>query len=150
MNKRTKTLLSTGAVLGALVLLLVAPATAQTNATYYNNSSGVVQSDSPENATFENILDMAVSLSPSLIGTGEQDPSKTGFEGVLLTGLVYGGSTVVAMAATSVGPIGGSILGVLVSYGFVDLGFAPDWIKPLLLLGIGALAFLMFRRVVDN
>jgi len=135
------------AVIVAVALVAVIPAA---GADYYNNSSGVVQSDGPENATLENILDAAVSLSPSLIGTGEQDPSNTGFQGFLLTGLVYGGVTVAAMAGTGIGMVGGSILGIFASYAFVDLGYAPAWIKPLLLIGVGTAAFLMFRRVVDR
>jgi len=55
-----------------------------------------------------------------------------------------------AMAGTGVGAIGGSILGVVAAYGFVDLGFAPEWLKPLLLIGVGTLAFVMFRRVLDR
>jgi hypothetical protein len=42
------------------------------------------------------------------------------------------------------------VLGILASYAFIDLGYAPVWIKPLLLIGVGAAAFLMFRRVVDR
>jgi len=117
---------------------------------YYENESGVVQSDGPQNATLDNILDAAVSLTPTLIGTGEQDPSNTGFQGFLLTGLVFGGVAVAAMAGTGIGAVGGSILGIFASYAFVDLGYAPVWIKPLLLMGIGTIAFLMFRRILDT
>jgi len=139
-------------IIGFMIVLAfgLAGVAAGQNASYYNNSSGVVQSDGPENATLENVLDAAVSLSPSLIGTGEQDPSNTGFQGFLLTGLVYGGVTVAAMAGTGIGMVGGSILGIFASYAFVDLGYAPGWIKPLLLIGVGTAAFLMFRRVVDR
>lgn len=144
-----RTLIALVAVIVAVALVAVIPAAGQ-NASYYNNSSGVVQSDGPENATLDNILDAAVSLSPSLIGTGEQDPSNTGFQGFLLTGLVYGGVTVAAMAGTGIGMVGGSILGIFASYAFVDLGYAPGWLKPLLLIGVGTAAFLMFRRVVDR
>jgi len=140
-----------GAVVMVVGVLAIGSATAQTNATYYNNSSGVVQSSGPSNATLDNILDQAVSLSPSLIGQpGVKDPSGTGFQGVLLTGLVFAGVATAAMAGTGIGAVGGSVLGVFASYAFVDLGFAPPWIKPLLLLGIGTLSFLMFRRIVDT
>ncbi len=139
-----------GVVAGMVALALVStallgPVAAQ--AGYYNNSSGVVQSDVPENTTLENILDLAVELSPSLFGVGEQDPSGSGFQGVLLVGLVFAGVSGGLIGAAGVGPIGGTILGSLVSYGLVDLGFAPQWVKPLLLFGIGTLAFVMFRRL---
>jgi hypothetical protein len=147
MIRNTQTVVALVAVIVAVALVAVIPAA---GADYYNNSSGVVQSDGPENATLDNILDAAVSLSPSLIGTGEQDPSNTGFQGFLLTGLVYGGVTLMAMAGVGIGAVGGSVLGILASYAFIDLGYAPVWIKPLLLIGVGAAAFLMFRRVVDR
>jgi len=131
--------------LGLVTTLLLGPAAAQ--AGYYNNTSGVVQSDVPEDATLENILDLAVELSPSVFGVGEQDPSGSGFEGVLLVGLAFGGVSAMMIGAAGVGPIGGTILGSLVSYGLVDLGFAPQWAKPMLLFGIGVLAFVMFRRI---
>jgi len=116
---------------------------------YYNNSSGVVNDDTPENATLDNMIGLFVELSPSIIGTGDQDPSGTGFQGILLVGLVYGTVTVGAMMGTGIGAIGGSILGILTSYGLVDLGYAPAWIKPLLLFGVGVVAFVMFQRIFE-
>jgi len=132
----------------ALLVIGAAVATPAAGQSYYNNSTGIVSSDSPRNATLSNIVDVAVSVSPTLIGTGEQDPSGTGFEGVLLTGIVFAGSALAAMARTRVGPVGGAILGAVVSYGLVDLGYAPAWVKPLLLFGIGAIVFVSFRRVL--
>jgi outer membrane lipoprotein SlyB len=137
-----------GALVAVALLALTAPSVAQ-NATYYNNSSAVVQTDSPSEANLTTIVDAAVSLSPSLIGTGEQDPSGTGFQGILLTGLVFGGVALGSMAGTRIGAVGGTVLGSFVSYAFVDLGYAPAWLKPLLLIGIGTVAFLMFRRVLE-
>jgi len=135
------------AAVGGFVFVMSSGASAE--ADYYNNSSGVVQPDVPNNATLQNILELAVELSPNLIGTGEQDPSGTGFQGILLTGLAFAGATVASIIGVGVGPIGGSIIGAMVSYGLVDLGFAPPWIKPLLLFGIGTLAYIGFRRVLD-
>lgn len=137
-----------GALLLSVLLLGLVPSGAA--ADYYNNSSAAVSSSSPSNATLENILYQAVSLSPDLIGTGQQDPSGTGFQGVLLIGVIFAMSSLGMMAGTRVGPIGATILGSAVSYGLVDLGFAPVWIKPLLLFAIGAVCVIMFRRVLGE
>lgn len=129
---------------------LVAVGTATPQVDYYNNSSGVVQSNVSSNATFDNILDLAVGLSPSFIGTGDVDPSGTGFEGVLLIGLVFATVSLGTMLETRVGPMGGLVVGTIVAYGLVDAGFAPPWVKPLLLFGIGGLAVAAFRRVIQQ
>lgn len=139
----------------AAVLLVVAAAIAPVaghaaaDVDYYNNSSSVVNSSSPANATLPNIIDTAISIAPTFIGTGEQDPSGTGFEGVLLVGVSYAGVALLAIGGAGVGPVGGSVLGAVISYGLVDLGFAPPWVKPLLLFGIGMLAIIGFRRVIQ-
>jgi hypothetical protein len=137
----------------ALVLLVACAACplaagAAADVDYYNNSSDYVSSDSPENATFANLLDAAISIAPTFIGTGDVDPSQTGFEGVLLVGLAYASVAFVAIGAAGVGPVGGTVLGSVVAYGLVDLGFAPEWVKVLLLFGIGMLAIIAFRRVI--
>jgi hypothetical protein len=147
MGKQEYGALIVVAVLISGLLLAVGSATA---AGYYNNSTGVVQDDTPQNATLKNIVEIVVDLSPSIIGAGEQDPSNTGFQGFLLVGLAYGGATVAAIIGAGVGPIGGSILGSVIAYGLVDLGFAPPWFKPLLLFFVGILGFMAFRRVVDS
>lgn len=148
MNKHKRR--SVGLAAGFLALAIVvtsimSPVAAQG---YYNNSSGVVVDDTPENATLSNIVSLAVDLSPSLFGVGEQDPSGTGFQGFLLVGLVFAGVSAGMIGGAGTGPIGGLVLGSLVSYGLVDLGFAPAWIKPLLLFGVGLLAFVAFQRVL--
>lgn len=133
-----------------LVALIAAPLAGAVAADvdYYNNSSSVVNSSSPANATFDNIIDQAVTIAPTFIGTGEQDPSGTGFEGILLVGVTYAGTALLAIGGAGVGPVGGSVLGAAVSYGLVDAGYAPPWVKPLLLFGIGMLAIIGFRRVI--
>lgn len=141
-----------GVVVGFLLLgALVAsfPPAAANHGGYYNNSSSVVQQDTPKNATLDNILGLAVDLAPSVIGTGEQERSGTGFEGILLTGIAFGGVSLAVMAGTGLGAVGGTILGLITSYGLVDLGYAPEWIKVILLFGLGTLIFLGARRVLD-
>lgn len=120
------------------------------DADYYNNSSGVVQPDSPENVTLDTIVGLAVDLAPSFIGTGEQDPSASGFQGVLLTGTALAFVAVGAMVGTGIGTVGGTILGLTVSYGLVDAGFAPPWIKPLLLFGLGVVVFISIRKAIEG
>jgi len=66
----------------------------------------------------------------------------------LLVGLIFATVSMGTMIETRIGPIGGLVVGTIVAYGLVDAGFAPPWVKPLLLFGIGALAFVAFQRVV--
>lgn len=138
------------AVLGVVLLagLLVGPASVAADADYYNNSSRVVQGDAPADATLDNILGLFVDLSPDIIGTGERDPSGTGFQGVLLTGLMWAGALAGAMIGTGVGPVGGGVVATTLAYGLVDAGYAPVWLKPILLFGVGIFAFIALRRVV--
>jgi len=70
-QRRRIALLATLAVGIAAVALFVTAGPAA-GADYYNNSSGVVQPNTnATNATAETLLDQAVSLAPSVIGTGE-------------------------------------------------------------------------------
>lgn len=146
-------------VIFALLLLgsvaVIGPAAGANNTTnYYNNSTG---SDNVtalgwvpgENATLDNVLDMATRLGPYFIGTGEQDPSGTGYVGLLLLSLVLVGATVGSMRGAGVGPIGGSIIGMTLSYALVEVGLAPPWVKTLLLFGIGIAAAIAIKRSVD-
>jgi len=145
-----KLVLALALVAGGLYTVATVATAQQAQVDYYNNSSGVVQSNVSSNATFDNILEQAVSLSPSFIGTGDVDPSGTGFEGVLLVGLVFATVSLGTMLETRIGPMGGLVVGTIVAYGLVDAGFAPPWVKPLLLIGIGGLAVAAFRRVIQR
>lgn len=137
-------------LVSAGLMTVIGAATMGAEASYYGNNSGVVQSNTSANATFDNILDKVVGLSPSFIGTGDVDPSGTGFEGVLLVGLVFATVSLGTMIETGIGPMGGLVVGTIVAYGLVDAGFAPPWVKPLLLFGIGFLAVAAFRRVIQR
>lgn len=132
---------------GLLAGVVVGPASA---ADYYNNSSGVVQPDAPENVTLDSLVGITVDLAPDLIGTGEQDPSATGFQGVLLTGVTFAFVAVGAMIGTGIGTVGGTVLGLTVSYGLVDVGYAPQWIKVLLLFGVGVVVFIAIRKALEG
>lgn len=142
----------------ALLCLLVAPAAANNNTTtnYYNNSTQQDAADSTtgagwvagENATLDNVLDMATRLGPVFIGSGALDQSGTGFTGILILSLTLVGSTLTAMRGAGVGPVGGSILGMTLSYGLVEIGLAPPWTKVLLLFGLGIAASIVFKRSV--
>lgn len=131
-------------------LLLSVGSGAAADTDYYNNSSGVVQPDSPDNVTLDSLVGLAVELAPSFIGTGEQDPSGTGFQGVLLTGTALAFTAVAMMAGTGIGTVGGTIMGLVVGYGLVDAGFAPPWIKPLLLLGLGVVVYIAVRKAFQG
>lgn len=142
----------------ALLCLLVAPAAANNNTTtnYYNNSTQQDAADGTtgagwvagENATLDNVLDMATRLGPVFIGSGTLDQSGTGFTGILILSLTLVGSTLTAMRGAGVGPVGGSILGMTLSYGLVEIGLAPPWTKVLLLFGLGIAASIVFKRSV--
>lgn len=141
----------------ALLSLLVAPAAANNNTTnYYNNSTQQDEASNTtgagwiagENATLENLLDMATRLGPVFIGSGTLDQSGTGFTGILILALTLVGSTLTAMRGAGVGPVGGSILGMTLSYGLVEIGFAPPWTKVLLLFGLGIAAAIVIKRSV--
>lgn len=144
------------AALALAIAALSAPAAAtdiNETAPYYNNSSSDVSTNGwlpGENATLDNMGDMLVRLGPYLIGTGDMDPSDTGFQGLLLTGLVMAGALLGAIATLPVGAAGGSVLAVVVGYGMTSLGFAPSWFRTMLLFGVGLIAFVAFASILDG
>lgn len=139
-----------------VALLATAPAAAQ-NATnvsdvapYYANQSDAVPNGSyyngTENATLDSIGDMATRLGPVFIGTGDMDPSGTGFQGALITGFVMILMFVGAWAMLPLGSVGGGVLAVVVGYGLTDLGLAPGWFRVILVFVVGVLAFVAFLQ----
>lgn len=134
-----------------------AGATATPNASdkapYYNNSSDVSDPDpgwwNGGNVTLDGVLDMFTRIPSYLIGTGQMDESGTGYVGTLLTGLIMAGAALVAVMGTGVGPIGGTIVAITVGYGLTDVGFAPPWLRPVLLFGIGITAAVAIRRAMN-
>jgi len=153
MNRIKPSILGSAIGVVLLVMLAVAgPAAAANNTTsYYENEStnttgaGWVPG---ENATLDNILDMATRLGPTFIGTGGMDPSGTGYVGYLILSLVLVGSTLGTMRGAGVGPVGGSIIGMTLAYGLVDVGLAPSWVKTILLLGLGLATAVVIKRTI--
>jgi len=151
-------LVSTLAALALFAVLLTASsgtALATNNSTsgadYYNKSVSNVSFqywfDKGDNATLTTIGDMAARFVPAVIGTGSQDSSGTGFEGYLLTGLVFAGGSLVALLGTGVGPVGGVVIGLVMTYGMIGIGLAPAWLQPLVLFGIGIGAAIAALRI---
>lgn len=149
------TLLVVALVAGGVALLSL-PASAQ-NATnisdvapYYANESGDVNNaswyaDVDENASLDSMGQMASRIQ-RFIGTGEMDPSGTGFQGVLLTGFVMIGMFVGAWAMLPVGSVGGGVLAVVVGYGMTELGLAPQWFRVVLVFAIGMVAYVAYKQ----
>lgn len=126
------------------------PGPIEDNASYYDNENESANMTDwvPEdgNASAQGILEMVSRIPGMFIGTGTQDPSGAGYEGVLLTGLVIGGATLFAVVGVGIGPIAGSMIGVVLAYGLTVVGLVPAWIQPLLLftlVGIPAAAAML-------
>lgn len=100
------------------------------------------------NVSLDVLGDMASRLGPAIIGTGNEDPSGTGFVGVLLLGLVIAGSVLVSVMGTGIGPVGGTIVGLVLGYGMIAVGLAPAWAWPLLLFGLGIVAAVAAIRIL--
>lgn len=139
----------------ALTAAVSSPATgaALNNSSYYDD----VTVDGPGdgwygdgNATLDQVVDMATRIPGYVIGTGEVDQSGTGFVGVLLTGLLMAGSAAGMIAGTGAGPVGGAVVALAVGFGLTSVGFAPAWIRVVLLFGVGILAALAWRRSIQQ
>lgn len=124
---------------------LVAPALAQATTTqpieddapYYDDENGSTNMTDwvPDdgNATADGILEMIARIPGIFIGSGDMDPSGSGYEGLLLTGVIIGGAALMSIRGTGVGPVGGSMIGMVLAYGLTSIGMLPVWIQPLLL-----------------
>lgn len=147
------------AVTAPLWATLAAPAAAgnvANDAPYYEDEDGTVDGGDAwipgdGNATATGLLGMIARVPSMFLGTGDPDPSGAGFEGVLLTGLVIAAAALFATVGAGVGPIAGSMLGMVLAYGLTAVGLIPVWIRPLLLFGLvgvpAAIALLrVFRR----
>jgi len=155
-----KRLLALVAVVALVGIAVGTPAVSATDndtlnetAPYYNNSSTSVATDGwipGENATLDNMGQLLTRIGPYLIGTGDMDPSDTGYQGILLTGLLMLGALLGAIATLPVGAPGGSVIAVVVGYAMTSLGYAPSWFRALLVFGVGVIAFVAFLRTLDG
>lgn len=133
---------------------LVAPTVAQSTATpqpidedapYYNGTNGTTNMTewvpNDGNATASGMLEMIARIPGIFIGSGDMDPSGSGYEGFLLTGLVVAAGGFFALVGTGAGPVASSMVGMVLAYGLTFVGLIPAWIQPLLvftLVGIPA------------
>lgn len=124
-------------------------------APYYDNKSGSTNTSDwvpgNGNVTASGMLDMISRVPGMIIGTGDIDPSGSGYEGVLLTGLVISGAALAATMGIGIGPVAGSMLGMVMAYGMTVVGLIPGWIQPLLLFALvgvpaGVAMLRVFRR----
>lgn len=123
---------------------------AETVEPYYENETA---SDGPESgwfgsgdATLDTIVDMFVRAPSYIIGTGDLDPSGTGYTGVLLTGVVMAVAAIGAIAGVGIGPVGGAVVALTVGFGLARAGLAPPWVRVLMLFGLGTMAAIAIRR----
>lgn len=100
-------------------------------------------------ASLEQVLNMTTKIPTYVVGTGELDQSKTGYVGLLLSGIIMAGAALGAVMGAGTGPVGGTIVALVTGFGLVSIGFAPGWTKVIMLFGIGALTALAFRRVLE-
>lgn len=144
-------------VAGAILAVVSMPVAAQTTPTnisdvapYYTNQSSDVDNESwyngTTNATLDSLGDMASRLGPYFIGTGEMDPSGTGFQGILLTGFIMIAMFLGAWAMLPVGSVGGGVLAIVVGYGMTELGLAPQWFRVVLVFAVGVVAYVAFLQ----
>lgn len=157
-DSRRRQIGATLALLGAVLLtayvlwlFATVPIAADAQADYYNDTNA---SDGAADGwfgdggdpTLDQLVDMATRVPAYVIGTGEQDPSGSGYEGVLLTGLVMVGSAAMAIVGVGVGPVGGTAVGLTVGFGLARVGLAPPWLRVVMLFGLGILAAAAIRR----
>lgn len=125
----------------------------ENNSQYYNGSKDVNTGpwfDGIGDASLDSLGQMATRLETFFIGTGAQDPSGTGFQGALLTGVIMAAALVGSVASIGVGPVGGSVIAVVVGYGMTEVGLAPNWFRILLLFAIGVIAFVSLTNVMEG
>jgi MFS family permease len=144
---RGRQLLAVVLVLGAGLACLAAPAAAQSTpqpienkSDYYNNETGQANMTNwvpgDGNVTLTGALDFLARVPGMFVGNAGQDPSGTGYVGVLLTALLIVGGVAMGAIGTGVGPVGGAMLGMVLAMGLSVVGLVPAWLVPLLLFAV--------------
>lgn len=125
----------------AIVPAAAAQEPIKTDAPFYDGENGTTNTTGwlPDggNATADGMLEMLARIPGIYIGSGGLDPSGSGYQGILLLGLVIASSALFAMRGAGVGPIAGSMIGLTVAFGLTTTGIAPRWVQPLLLFALG-------------
>lgn len=122
------------------------------NSDYYNGTMDVDNESwfaGIEDANLNSLGKLATRGGSYFIGTGSVDESGTGFQGVLLTGVVMAASMLGAVAGVGIGTVGGGVLAVVVGFGMTELGLAPAWFRVILLFGIGIIAFVALANILE-
>lgn len=124
----------------APVMAQATPQPIESEAPFYDDENGSTNMTDwvpgDGNATADGILEMLARTPGIWIGSGDVDPSGSGYEGALLTALIIGGAALLAMVGTGVGPIAGSMIGMVVAFAMSTIGMIPLWIQPLLLFAL--------------
>lgn len=143
------TLGTLGLVVLVLVLSLTAPAAGQvtnTSAAYYNGTGSTVDNatwmDGRTDPTLENSTHMFSRIGGVTIGAGERAA------GTLLIGLLAFAVVVSITGTSDVGIVGGGVVSLITISALTRAGFAPGWMWLIVLFGLGAVAFRIFKRVL--
>lgn len=120
-------------------------------APYYNDSTTVGnQSDwLPTNVTLDSLGELTGRIGPYFIGTGQPIPGGTTYAGTIVTGLVMVAIILGSVSLTALGPAGGTVVASIAGYGLTELGFAPEWMKLLIVLIIGSIAAVAVLRTTS-
>lgn len=147
MREHRKRWLVAAIFLVATLVGVVAPAVAQTNnstleekAPYYANNTSHVSNESwmagREEPTLDNVLHYATRVGGFVIGDGDRTVGAAA-SGTLALGLVVAGAMGSTLLTSGVGPVGGSVLGMVALAGLVTVGLAPAWTLAISLFGVG-------------
>lgn len=147
MQRRHKRWLVAALFVVATLAGIVAPAVAQTNnssleekAPYYANNTSHVANESwmagREEPTLDTVLHYATRVGGFIIGPGDRTVGAAA-SGTLALGLVVAGAMGGTLLTSGVGPVGGSVLGLVTLAGLVGVGLAPAWTLAVSLFGVG-------------
>ncbi len=125
-------------------------ATLNDTAPYYNNSSSEIDEEAwfagYENVTLDSMVGMAMRLGPFIIGTGPTIPGGVGYAGPIVLGLVVSAVFLGTVAGTGMGSEAGSVVALVVAYGLIEVGLAPEWVKVVVLMLLGTVAAVVLIR----
>ena len=139
------------------LMLVSAPAAAADNSTlnetapYYNESTTVGNQTDwiPNNVTLDSLGEMTARIGPYFIGSGQPIPGGNTYAGTIITGLVMVAIILGSVSLTTIGVGGGTVVASIAGYGLVELGFAPEWMKLVILLIIGSIAAVAVLRTTS-
>lgn len=152
MEDHTKRWLAAGLLLVATLVGVAAPAVADNTsdaAPYYENNTTHVDNESwmagREDPTLDNVLHYATRVGGFVIGLGDTTASGTA-AGTLAFGLIIAGAMGGTLMGSGVGPVGGSVLGLIGLAGLISVGLAPAWTLAVSLVAVGIVLTLVVVR----